>query len=112
MTLIDHTPVARVHVIPARRFWQCQGGLLVLAPLLAWQALHLKRCNSVPTCFMGYAIDVVFLGVQGCVMKIVPHLPPWRISACRGARICLELRAGEAERLGLRLHDRLPATFT
>ncbi len=111
MTSIDHTPLARVQVIPATRFWQRLGGLLVRAPLATGQALHLEPCNSVHTCFMRYAIDVVFLDAQGRVMKIVPHLAPWRLSGCRGAHSCLELRAGEAERLGLRLHDRLPASF-
>ena len=111
MTSIDHAPLARVQVIPAKRFWQRLGGLLVRAPLAAGQALHLEPCNSVHTCFMRYAIDVVFLDAQGRVMKIVPHLAPWRLSACRGAHSCLELRAGEAERLGLRAHDRLPASF-
>lgn len=95
----------------AATFWQRLGGLLALPRLTSGEALHLAPCGSVHTCFMRYAIDVVYLDAQGRVLKIVPGLRPWRFSACLGARSCLELLAGEAERLGLRPDDRPLATL-
>jgi uncharacterized protein len=76
-------------------------GLLALAPLRRGEALHLMPCSSVHTMFMGYRIDVVFLDASGRVMKVVPHLRAWRAAWCRGARSAMELRAGEAARMGL-----------
>ena len=90
----------------ATSFWQRLGGLLVLPRLAPGEALHLKPCSSVHTCFMGYAIDVVYLDAQGEVLKIVSDLKPWRFSACLGAHSCLEMLSGEAARLQLRPADR------
>jgi uncharacterized protein len=77
-------------------------GLLALPPLGPAEALALHPCASVHTCFMGYAIDVVYLDRDDRVLKVVSDMRPWRFSACRGARTTLELAAGEAERLRLR----------
>ena len=47
--------------------------------------------------FMRYAIDAVFVAKDGRVTKIAANLKPWRIVPwARGARDCLELRAGAA----------------
>jgi hypothetical protein len=51
---------------------------------------------------MRYAIDLLYLDAQDRVIKRVDALPPWRASACPGARCTLELAAGEAGRLGLK----------
>jgi uncharacterized membrane protein (UPF0127 family) len=60
--------------------------------------------------FMRFAIDVVFLDRDHRVLKIVPNLKPWRAAAARRAHAALELAAGECERRGLRVDDRLVAT--
>ena len=75
-------------------------GLLARAPLGSNEALYLAPCASVHTMFMGYAIDVVFLDGSGRVVKMVAPLGPWRATSCWGACAALELRAGEARRLG------------
>jgi hypothetical protein len=41
------------------------------------------------------------------VVKIVPTLTPFKTASCRGAREVVELRAGECERRGLSLGDRV-----
>lgn len=47
--------------------------------------------------FMKFAIDIVFLGRGGRVLKISRNLRPWRVSAIVfGARRALELEAGAA----------------
>lgn len=82
-------------------------GLLALPRLQPGEALELKPCASVHTCFMRYAIDVLYVDRDGVVLKVVPALKPWRFSACWGARSTLELAAGEAERLRLRPGSRI-----
>jgi len=61
----------------------------------------LRPASSVHTCFMGYSIDVVFFDSDERVLSIRARVPPWRMRSHRGARAVLELRAGEARRLGI-----------
>ena len=56
---------------------------------------------------MRFPIDVVFLDPDQVVIKIVPNLTPFKTASCRGAREIVELRAGECERRGLALGDRV-----
>ena len=71
------------------------------------RALFLSPCTSVHMCFMRFAIDVVYLkrGTDGGdwrTVKVVRRLRPWiGMSACFGADAVLEMRSGEAERLGI-----------
>jgi len=93
-------PVLRVH--RAERFRERLLGLLARPRLGPGEALALAPCAAVHTCFMRYAIDLLYLDAQDRVIKRVDALPPWRASACPGARCTLELAAGEAGRLGLK----------
>jgi hypothetical protein len=52
----------------------------------------------VHTFFMRFPIDVVFLDRELRTLKVERSLKPWRVAACRRARLVLELPAGEAER--------------
>lgn len=61
----------------------------------------LAYCSSVHTCFMRFAIDVVFMDAGGCVLQVVPELKPWRFAVCPAARFVWELPAGESLRLGI-----------
>jgi hypothetical protein len=56
---------------------------------------------------MRFPIDVVFLDADQIVVKIVPNLQSFKTASCRGAREVVELRAGECERRGLALGDRV-----
>ncbi len=71
-------------------------GLLARPPLANGEALLLTPCSSVHTCFMTYAIDIVYVDRKGQVLKVVPALPPWRMSAALGAAMTFELAAGQA----------------
>ena len=62
---------------------------------------------SVHTAFMRFAIDVVFLDADLTVVKIANSLRPWRTAFRRRAHQALELPAGECERLGIGVGDRL-----
>jgi uncharacterized membrane protein (UPF0127 family) len=82
-------------------------GLLGRRSLDDGEGLLLEPASSVHTFFMRFPIDVVFLDREGSVSKIVENVRPWRAAGCRGARSVVELSAGEAGRLGLRVGTRL-----
>jgi uncharacterized protein len=56
----------------------------------------------VHTLFMRFPIDVVFLDRELSVVAVRPDLVPWRTAGARGAKVSLELAAGEAARLGIK----------
>jgi uncharacterized membrane protein (UPF0127 family) len=58
--------------------------------------------------FMRFAIDIVFLGRGGKVVKVNRNLKPWRVSSMVfGARLALELQAGAAEASGTEPGDQI-----
>ena len=82
-------------------------GLLGKKELPSGHGVLLRPAWSIHTAFMRFPIDVVFLDADQIVIKIVPNLPSFKTASCRGAREVVELRAGEAERRGLALGDRV-----
>jgi uncharacterized protein len=82
-------------------------GLLGRRELPAGEGIHLRPASSVHMFFMRFPIDVVFLDRDLRVVDVRENLRPWRVAARRGAKSALELAAGEAERRGLRVGDRL-----
>jgi len=58
--------------------------------------------------FMRFAIDIVFLGRDGRVLKIDHRLRPWRVSSLVfGAYHALELAEGSAERSQTQIGDQI-----
>ena len=112
-------PEARLHLqgLPTRvriglalRWWERARGLLFHGPLKEAPAgLWIAPCNSVHMLGMRQALDVVYLDKAGHILKCVPGLRPWRMSACPGAHVALELRAGLIAELGLKPGLRLMA---
>lgn len=90
-----------LHVRHALRWHERLRGLLGRAPLGPDEALDIARCNSVHTVGMRYAIDVVFVGRDGSIVRVVEGLGPWRAAACWRAARTVELAAGAAARHGL-----------
>ena len=82
-------------------------GLLGKKDLQSGQGILLRPAWSIHTAFMRFPIDVVFLDADQVVIKIVPRLAPFKTASCRGAREVVELRAGECDRRGLSLGDRV-----
>lgn len=70
-------------------------------------ALILAPCPSVHTFFMRFPIDVVFTRKDGTVVKVCPHLRPWRLAVAYGAFAAIELGVGVAVASGTRPGDRL-----
>ena len=95
----------RVRLLPAVMLtsnpWERVRGLLGRPALGAGEGLLIDHCRSVHTVGMRYAIDLVFLGRDWVVKKIVNSLAPWRLAFCLGAAMVLEMTAGDAARLGI-----------
>ena len=76
-------------------------GLLGRSMLSDCESLWITRCNSIHTCFMRYALDVVFVDKRGVVIKVCADVVPWRMCFCWLAAAALEFRAGAVEQLGI-----------
>jgi uncharacterized protein len=82
-------------------------GLLGRKELGENEGILLRPASSVHTAFMCFPIDVVFLDRDNTIVKIAANLAPWRTAGARKSAATAELRAGEAERRGLRVGQRL-----
>jgi uncharacterized membrane protein (UPF0127 family) len=82
-------------------------GALFRRTLPSDQGCVLRPSFSIHTMFMQFPIDVVFLDQDLEVLKIAADVRPFHTAACRGAREVVELRAGECERRGLKVGDRV-----
>jgi uncharacterized protein len=84
-------------------------GLLGRRDLPQGEGILLRPAASIHTFFMRFAIDAVFLSEDGVVLGIAQAVRPWRVAACKRARSVLELAAGESERRGLEVGQKLVA---
>ncbi len=83
-------------------------GLMLKKKLPSATGLLLAPCNSVHMCFMRFAIDVVYMDKEFNIIKIVKHLRPWiGLSMCYNAWATMEMTAGETERCGLAVGQKL-----
>jgi hypothetical protein len=71
-------------------------GLLGRDAMAKGSALVIAPCSSIHMFFMRFPIDAVFVARDGRVLKVVPHLRPWRIAMSPRAFAVVELPAGEA----------------
>ncbi len=72
------------------------------------EALLLKYCASVHTCFMRFPIDVAFLDRDMWVVAIYPEVKPWRmVTAVEHGLHTLEIAAGALEAHGVKVGHRL-----
>ena len=92
----------------ARGFWPRLVGLLARPGLAPGEALVLEPCSSVHTAFMRFTIDVVYLDRTGKVVKVAPHMKPFRMGGVlRGSRSVIELPTGTIERTGTARGDEI-----
>lgn len=83
-------------------------GLLFYRPLRQSEGLWITPCRSIHTLGMRYALDVLFIDRNGCVRAVHTNVKSGR--ARSGPRMpldTLELPAGRAESLALRVGDEL-----
>jgi len=114
VTVLSRAGVVCESCAVADSLWTRLGGLMGRRELEPGEGLLLRPSGSVHTCFMRFAIDVVFLDRALRVLAVSPAVRPWRLRLQRGARAVLELPAGQAGRVGLAPGDQLtvrrPAT--
>lgn len=92
---------ASVRVVRARRFFARLRGLIGKPLPQPGVALWISPCRQVHTFWMRGPIDVLHLDAGGRVLA-VQTLRPWRFGRwVLGAAGVLEMRGGEALRLGL-----------
>lgn len=90
--VVDNVKIAKTF---KERFW----GLMFKKKLGSSEGLMLLGCNSIHTCFMRFAIDVVFMDINHRVIGIKEKIRPWQLSGfVRKAYIALELPEGTVER--------------
>ena len=71
------------------------------------QALVIAPSNAVHTFFMKFALDLVFLGRDGTVVKTQGPVPPWRLAGALRAYAVIELPGGALARHDTRRGDLL-----
>ncbi len=79
----------------ADSFFDRLVGLMFRSKMQDFDGLLITPCNSIHTCFMRYAIDVVFLNREYQVIKIKRQMKPWRLTPMyfRATQV-LELNGG------------------
>lgn len=82
-------------------------GLLGRDALAPGTALIIAPSNGIHTFGMRFPIDVIFAGRDGRVVKIRPRMPRGRIAFAWGGFAVIEMAAGEAEKCGLKVGERL-----
>jgi uncharacterized membrane protein (UPF0127 family) len=93
--------------VVADRAHRRMRGLMGRRRLNPGQGMVLRPAFAIHTHFMRFPIDVVFLDSDQVVIAIDKEVRPWRTSSCRGAREVVELAAGECDRRGLEVGDRV-----
>jgi uncharacterized protein len=91
----------------ADRPWTRLRGLLGRRELPSGEGMLIRPARSIHTVGMRFPIDVVYLDRDLTVLKLTRRLRPWRASGCLRAHSALELSAGECERVGVRIGERL-----
>ena len=87
--------------------WRRMRGLLGRGRLRPGEGLLLRPAWSIHSAFMRFPIDVVFIDHDLIVIRIEPSMRSFKTASCRGAREVVELAAGECERRGLEVGDRV-----
>lgn len=90
--------VAKLQV--ADSFWRRLLGWQFRARVDQDAGLLLSPCRSIHTCWMRFAIDLLWLDQQGVILQVHHRVRPWRIAlAPRGAFAVVELPVGRASEL-------------
>lgn len=82
MTITNKTKntILASNVLLANTSFKRMRGLLGKKKLKSGEGLILKPANSIHTFFMHFPIDVIFVNKNNQAIKVMPNLPPWRIS--------------------------------
>ncbi|HYF82010.1 MAG TPA: DUF192 domain-containing protein [Clostridia bacterium] len=90
----------------AKTFKERFLGLMFKRRLPAHEGLMLLGCSAIHTCFMRFAIDVVFMDINHRVIGIKEKIKPWQLSGfVRKAYIALELPEGTVDKKNITIGD-------
>ena len=109
---LERGPVVCERGVLAVTAWTRSKGLLGRSGLDPDEGLWIQPTGSIHMWFMRFAIDVVYADKEGRVLKLVRGIRPWRMSACRGAKVALELPVGAIDRAGVEVGDQLVIEHT
>ncbi len=90
----------------ANSFWQRFRGVKVFPTLGPTDALVISPCSSIHTFGLTEALDVVFVGVRGEILK-VRTVKPRSICFCLDAALVIEMSAGTIDRLDFQVGQRI-----
>lgn len=108
LTLAENQKVLIADLKVASNAFSRMKGLLGTHSLTNEQALWIDRGNSIHTFFMKFPIDCVFLDKQMRVKRIHEDVRPSRlVLPVFGARSVIEMNAGLARKLGLKVGDQV-----
>jgi hypothetical protein len=85
----------------ADTFWARFRGFIGRPEPQPGEGILFRPGGSVHMFFMRYPLDVVFCDRDLRIVAMRQSLRPWRTAGARGAKVTIELAAGEAERLAL-----------
>ena len=101
VTVLGEQGVVCDHCELADNPWTRFRGLMGRARLEPGRGLMLRPASAIHTSFMRFSIDAVFLDDELRVLRVRENLRPWRAAAVPGAKVVLELAAGQASSTGL-----------
>jgi uncharacterized membrane protein (UPF0127 family) len=110
LKLINRTRQSQVaaHVRVAESLFARTKGLIGESSLAPQNALWIKHCASIHTCFMSFPIDVVFVDRDLKVKAVYRELPAWRVTwPAWGARSVFEMPAGTLKSTPVEVGDEL-----
>ncbi len=89
-------------------FFQRAIGLLARSSVQRDEGVWLQPCRAIHTVGMRYAIDVMFVDRDGCVLRICRNVRPnCLFLSCRQARAVVELGGGGLNQVDVMIGDRL-----
>jgi uncharacterized protein len=94
--------------VVADNWWTRLRGLLGHAPLKPGEGLLLRGEKAIHSVGMSFAIDVLFLDRTGCIVHLIPAMPPLRFSPFVARAVdVLELPAGTIRQTGTTVNDQV-----
>ena len=95
----------------ADSFFSRFKGLMFVKEIEDNYALHITPCNQIHMLNMRFALDVIYLGQNGRVVKIDENVQPGKIcKTVRNAKSVIEMKASAAAKLGISQGDVLEMT--
>jgi uncharacterized protein len=91
----------------ADNFFSRMRGLLGARGLPDDECLLIRPAGSIHMFFMRFPIDALFLDRDLRVLAISTDLQPWRVAGQRGARVVVEMAAGQASKRGVQVGEQL-----